>query len=91
MMTLRELTTMRRRRFTAHVKHLVPLSGLMVMAAITASLTVSCTTLENRRDLYSPQKVQGPYTRMLKEGIPQPDPTPAPFGGTSVDGKAVVR
>jgi len=34
----------------------------------------SCTTLENRRDLYSPQKVNGPYTRMLDDGIPKPQP-----------------
>lgn len=31
------------------------------------SLT-ACTTLENRRDMYSPQTVRGPYTRMLHEG-----------------------
>lgn len=29
-----------------------------------------CTTIENRRDLYSPQRVEGPYTRMLRDGIP---------------------
>jgi len=48
--------------FNEAVKLLVPLCCL---AALT-----SCTTLENRRDLYSPQKVNGPYTRMLKDGIP---------------------
>jgi len=37
-------------------------------------MLASCTTLENRRDLYAPQKVQGPYTRMLKDGIPKPEP-----------------
>ncbi len=26
----------------------------------------SCTTLENRRDLYTTTEVEGPYTRMLK-------------------------
>ncbi len=31
----------------------------------------SCTTLENRRDMYYRyEKVNGPYTRMLKTGIP---------------------
>jgi len=37
---------------------------------------IGCTTLENRRDLYFPQTVEGPYTRMLRDGIPKPNPTP---------------
>lgn len=28
-------------------------------------------TLENRRDMYFPQKVNGPYSRMLCTGIPK--------------------
>lgn len=38
------------------------------------SLT-SCTqtTLENRRDMYFPQQVNGPYTRMADDGIPEED------------------
>jgi len=36
----------------------------------------SCTTLENRRDLYSPQTVEGPYTRMIQDGIPAPGNEP---------------
>ena len=28
-------------------------------------------TLENRRDMYFPQKVEGPYTRMMCKGIPK--------------------
>jgi len=37
-----------------------------------AFFLTSCvkTTLENRRDLYSPQVVNGPYTRMINDGIP---------------------
>lgn len=35
--------------------------------AIVALCLCSCTTLQNRRDLYSEQKVNGPYTRLLKE------------------------
>jgi len=65
-----------------HVKFLIPL-GL-------AAALVSCTTLENRRDLYSPQKVKGPYTRMLKDGIPAPEPVSGTdFGGQSA-GKSVI-
>ncbi len=34
----------------------------------------SCTTLQNRRDMYyGYEEVNGPYTRMLKEGIPDPE------------------
>ena len=66
----------------AGVKALLPL-GL-------AAALVSCTTLENRRDLYSPQKVQGPYTRMLKEGIPSPAPVSGTDAGGIEDGKSVV-
>lgn len=46
------------------------LSLLLACVAGTALLT-SCAarvTLENRRDLYSPQTVWGPYTRMLHDG-----------------------
>ncbi|MDX2080642.1 MAG: hypothetical protein SFU53_07645 [Terrimicrobiaceae bacterium] len=52
--------------------------SLLLLALGAVSLT-SCTTLENRRDLYNPQKVYGPYTRMLKDGIPDPEPV----GGTT--------
>jgi len=34
----------------------------------------SCTTIQNRRDMYYGYgDVNGPYTRMLKEGIPAPE------------------
>ena len=33
--------------------------------------TAGCTTIENRRDLYFPQCVWGPYTKMLHKGIPK--------------------
>ena len=40
-----------------------------LLASILAILLLSgCTTIQNRRDLYSPQPVEGPYTRMLKDG-----------------------
>ena len=40
----------------------------LVLASLAFPLLASCTTLQNRRDLYSPQPVNGPYTRMLKDG-----------------------
>ena len=43
-----------------------------MVGAAGALLLISCTTLENRADLYSPQNyfANGPYTRMLRGGIP---------------------
>jgi hypothetical protein len=55
------------------VKLVLLLSLLSIVMVFSA-----CTTLENRRDLYFPQSVEGPYTRMLKKGIPKPKPAPAP-------------
>jgi hypothetical protein len=40
----------------------------LIVATLAFSLLSSCTTIQNRRDLYSPQPVNGPYTRMLKDG-----------------------
>jgi hypothetical protein len=41
-------------------------SALLPLAILALCLS-SCTTLQNRRDLYSEQEVNGPYTRLLKE------------------------
>ncbi|MEO6054742.1 MAG: hypothetical protein ABIP97_12080 [Chthoniobacterales bacterium] len=41
--------------------------SLIAIVLLTAGLC-SCTTLSNRRDMYSPQVVRGPYTRMLETG-----------------------
>ena len=66
-------------------------STLLLLAA-SAVLLTSCTTLENRRDMYLPQTVNGPYTRMLRDGIPK---VQAVSGSVQVistsDGKSVVR
>lgn len=51
----------------------------------------ACTTLENRRDMYYPQKVNGPYTRMLKQGIPKPEPVGGVAPAGTSDGKSVVK
>jgi len=42
--------------------------------------------------MYNPQTVNGPYTRMLGEGIPRSRTVVVPVkGGASSDGKSVVR
>jgi hypothetical protein len=53
-----------------------------------------CTTIQNRRDLYFPQTVEGPYTRMLHHRLATPSPTPVRFPkgtGSSGDGKNVIK
>lgn len=64
--------------------------SLFVLALAVAALS-ACTTLENRRDMYFPQKVNGPYTRMLKDGIPKPQPVHGAAPKGMSDGKSVVR
>jgi len=67
----------------------VGIAFLMVL-----SLT-GCTTVENRRDLYSPQIVEGPYTRLLHHGLAKPKPqqiktSPASTHKSS-SGKEVIK
>lgn len=72
-------------------------SALLPLACVAICLC-SCTTLQNRRDLYSEQKVNGPYTRLLQERRgkplyqePQANPGAAPVvtAGSVSDGKSV--
>jgi len=67
------------------VKPFLPVLALAILA-LTA-----CTTVENRRDMYCPQKVNGPYTRMLKNGIPHPKPVSGVVSVRTSDGKSVVK
>jgi hypothetical protein len=48
----------------------------MFLCAAGMVFLASCsqTTLENRRDMHFPQKVNGPYTRMADDGIPDVEP-----------------
>jgi hypothetical protein len=70
--------------------------SLLPVLAATVMLT-ACTTLENRRDLYFPQKVNGPYTRMLSEKPKKEKKTRVVVKTVTVpvssrsDGKSVVR
>jgi len=65
-------------------------SSLFALALAVLGLA-ACTTLENRRDMYSPQKVNGPYTRMLKGPIPHPEPVGGKAPAGTSDGKSVVK
>jgi len=67
------------------VKYSHPVLVLSVLAL------AACTTLENRRDMYRPQKVNGPYTRMLKDGIPNPEALHGTAPAGKSDGKSVVK
>jgi len=64
--------------------------SLAVLALAVAALA-ACTTLENRRDMYFPQKVNGPYTRMLKDGIPQTQPVGGVATAGGSDGKTIIK
>jgi hypothetical protein len=72
-------------------------SALYLAGAMGAFFLTSCvkTTLENRRDLYSPQVVNGPYTRMINDGIPRVKRTTVTTETTTTtvsgDYKGVVR
>jgi hypothetical protein len=67
-----------------------------IQRLLSASLTITllclggCTTVENRRDLYFPQCVWGPYTKMLHHNFHapgQPRQKQVPNG----NGKDVVK
>jgi hypothetical protein len=63
----------------------------IIFPCILCLLVLSgCTTIQNRRDLYFPQKTEGPYTRMLQNGLSAPSPTPLKSTGAGSNGKDVV-
>jgi hypothetical protein len=67
-----------------------------LLCCVAMLILTGCTTIQNRRDLYFPQTVQGPYTRMLHHGLSTPSPTPLqpPKGsgaGGSGSGKNVIE
>lgn len=46
--------------------------GFLIPVVLASVFLAGCTTLENRRDLYFPQCVWGPYTKMLHRGTGKP-------------------
>ena len=68
---------------------LVPLVAAVLGLAGCVCPKCPCkvNTLETRKDLWGPAEVEGPYTRMLKYGIPEPSsPYEAP-----ADGRAAAK
>jgi hypothetical protein len=45
-----------------------PVKLSLPLALLAAVTLCACNTIENRRSLYSTEKVHGPYTRELEEG-----------------------
>jgi hypothetical protein len=52
---------------------------------------IGCTTVENRRDLYFPQVVEGPYTRILHHGLPSPTPQHGTIHTKGSSGKEIIK
>lgn len=66
------------------------LSALLSACCCSKPFLCKTVTLENRRDMYFPQKVKGPYTRMLCKGIPAPQPVSGVAPAGTGDYKNVV-
>jgi len=61
---------------------------LVAALAVVPLLFCSCTTLANRRDLWGCRgKVEGPYTRMLSDGVPKSERKVITITRTRSDGK----
>lgn len=56
-------------------------------------LLSGCTTIQNRRDLYFPQRTDGPYTRMIRHGLKgsQYETAVTPSARQSGSGKNVIK
>ena len=73
---------------------LVPFSLITIFCTFALVTLCGCTTLQNRRDLYFPEKVEGPYTRILQHRLATPSPTPVRFPtvtGVTGSGKNVIK
>jgi len=73
------------------MKSLPRLLLVPVFSMASIALLAGCTTIQNRRDLYFPGKVEGPYTRMLHYRLSAPKETHAPSSKESSDGKKVIK
>jgi hypothetical protein len=73
-----------------HKHQALPPRNLLLLLLLTVALA-GCTTIENRRDLYFPQRVWGPYTKMLHKGIPKQSPQTIALPKGTGGGKNVVK
>ena len=71
--------------------HKVLLSGSLAATLLLTLSLAGCTTLENRRDIYFPQCVWGPYTKMLHKGVPKPKPETVVLPKVTGSGKDVIK
>jgi len=68
------------------------LSPRILLPLILAGLFLpACTTISNRRDLYFPQTVDGPYTKIRRQGLPKTSPESLPAANSTSDGKKVIK
>lgn len=67
-------------------------SATSVFLALLCLLS-GCTTIQNRRDLYFPQRTDGPYTRMIRHGLkgPQSETAAIPSARQTGSGKNVIK
>lgn len=56
-------------------------------------LLSGCTTIQNRRDLYFPERTDGPYTRMIRHGLKgsTSQESAAPSSRHAGSGKNVIK
>lgn len=71
--------------------HKAPSSGSLAVIFLIMLSLGGCTTVENRRDLYFPQCVWGPYTKMLHKGIPKQKPQTIILPTGTGSGKNVIK
>jgi hypothetical protein len=79
--------------FTSFMRSL-PSPLTLLTSGLCLIVLFGCTTIQNRRDLYFPQTVEGPYTRMLHHRLATPSPTPVLFPkgtGETGSGKNVIK
>lgn len=68
------------------------LSPRILLPLILAGFCLpACTTISNRRDLYFPQTVDGPYTKIRRQGLPKASQESLPASKASSDGKKVIK
>ena len=63
----------------------------LLLSVVFALCLPGCTTIENRRDLYFPQCIWGPYTKILHHGVPKRVLENVTFPEGTGNGKNVIK